>query len=164
MKIDISLLSPESVQNEIARLKVRKMHFEEDLEQLIDILVNEGAEVAQSAYGDFPVEAVPIAEGDRGEIFVYGDMPLIAEFGAGDATLDPGELFERSPETDVFPGSYSLEEGTREYWDSHLNGQGVWHFGGEPYTQVPPRQGLYKAKQHIIETSTETAREVMTYD
>ena len=86
-------------------------------------------------------------------------MPLIAEFGAGDATLNPAQFFEHSPETDVFAGSYSLEQGTKEYWE-----WGSWHFGGQLYTEVEPRQGLYKAKQHIIETATETAREVMAYD
>ena len=156
MKIDIEL-STESIDNAIARLKVRKMHLEEDVEQLVEILTNDGAEVAQAAYGDFPVEAVPEVKGTHGEITVVGDMPLIAEFGAGQATMPV--LFENEPNTPVYEGSYSQLEGTQEYYQ-----YGSWHFGGEYYTEVPARHGLLDAKQYIIENSTETALEVMTYD
>ena len=158
MNIKISL-DTQSIENAISRLTIRQMHLEEDTEQLVDILTNEGAEVAQSAYGDFGVAATPMSEGTQGTIFVYGDMPLIAEFGAGDATVDPKALFEHAPFTDVFPGSYSLEEGTKEYWK-----WGSWHFGGELYKEVQPRLGLAQAKMHIMNTAVETAMEVMHYD
>ena len=135
------------------------MQYQEDLHdnlsQAVDILINEGAEIAQAAYGDWGVQAVPVTDETQGAIMVVGDMPLIAEFGAGDATLDPGSLFENAPDTDVFPGSYSLEEGSKEYF---LTGR--WHFGGKVYTEVEPRQGLYKAKQHIIENSSNIIQEV----
>ena len=96
-------------------------------------------------------------KGTHGEITVVGDMPLIAEFGAGQATMPV--LFENEPNTPVYEGSYSQLEGTQEYYQ-----YGSWHFGGEYYTEVPARHGLLDAKQYIIENSTETALEVMTYD
>ena len=156
MNINISL-STESIENAIARLKVRQMHLEEDTEQLVDILTNEGAEVAQAASGDWGVHATPIPEGTTGTIIVSGDMPLIAEFGAGQATMPV--LFENEPEAPVYEGSYSELEGTQEYYK-----YGSWHFGGKYYTEVPARHGLLDAKQYIMETATDTAMEVMTYD
>lgn len=158
MTININLFSEGSVQNAISRLKVRLDHLEEDTEQLVDILTEEGAEIAQSAYGDWGVAAVPMTEGTTGNIVVYGDNPLIAEFGAGDATLNPASLFENSPETDVFPGSYSREN-AQQYWK-----WGVWYFGGEVYREVEPRMGLAQAKAYIIENATDIAKEVMAYD
>ena len=157
MTINISL-STESIQNAIDRLHVRLHHLEDDTEQLVDILTNEGAEVAQAAYGDWGVIAVPMSEGTEGNIVVYGDEPLIAEFGAGDATLNPKSMFDHAPSTDVFPGSYSREN-AQEYWK-----WGSWVFGGELYTEIPPRKGLYKAKQHILNEYLTTAKEVMKYD
>ena len=170
MTINITL-STKSIEDAIRKLEERKLMLEDDLRSAVEIIANDGAEVAQSAYGDWPVEAVPSVdnevEGSRvmGYIDVIGDMPLIAEFGAGDATIeDIQTYFENSPETEVFKGSYSLLEGTREYWDSHLKGQGAWHFGGERYTEVPPHLGLYQAKESIIQTGTQTALGVMKHD
>ena len=154
MNINLSL-STESIENAIARLKVRQMHLEEDTEQLVGILTEEGAEVAQASYREWGVEAVPLTDGTEGTIMVVGDMPAIAEFGAGDETLTSG--FENMP-GNVYPGSYS-EENAQQYsrW-------GFWYFGGKTYTEVPAHHGLLDAKRHIIETATETAKEVMAYD
>ena len=151
MTINLSL-STESVAATIRELEYYRQELEHNVEQVVDILTNEGAAVAQAAYGNFGVEAVPASGEGYGEITVVGDMPLIAEFGAGDWTFDPSTMFENAPGTDVFPGSYSLLEGTQEYYRT-----GKWHFGGQEYTEVVPRHGLYDAKQYIIEHSTEIA-------
>lgn len=156
MNINISL-STESITAAVNQLMAVQENLDTGVEELVSILTNEGAEVAQAAYGDFPVQAVPITEGNKGEIIVAGDMPLIAEFGAGQATMPV--LFENSPATPVYEGSYSELEGTQEFYK-----YGSWHFGGQYYTEVPARHGLLDAKQYIIEHSTETAIEVMTYD
>ena len=155
MTINISL-STESILQAIADLNAYRERLEEGINEAVEIMVNEGAEVAQAAYGDWGVEAVPMAGDGYGEITVIGDMPLIAEFGAGDATLDPSAMFENAPDVDVFRGSYSLLEGTMEYYRT-----GKWHFGGETFTEVQPRMGLYQAKQYIIENSTEIAKDVL---
>lgn len=148
-------LSEASIENAIRRLEEYRDTLNERLGQVIEILTNEGAEVAEACYGEYPVHVSPMYADNAGTIAVTGDMPLIAEFGAGDATLDPGAMFEHTPTTDVFPGSYSLEEGSGEYWRT-----GKWHFGGRTYYEVPPRMGLYTAKLFIIDHSTEIARGV----
>ena len=155
MTINIDL-STESIENAIARLKVRKMHLEEDTEQLVEILTNDGAEIAQSAYGDYPVAVKTSILETNGQIIVDGDMPLIAEFGAGDGVIPV--KFENAPPEPVYSGSYS-EQHARQYsrW-------GFWYFGGKVYSDIPARHGLLDAKRHIIETATETAMEVMAYD
>lgn len=154
MNIEISL-STESIDNAIARLRMRLIHLEEDTEQLVDILTNEGADVANGQYGNWAVNATPIVNGTEGVITVSGDMPLIAEFGAGDATLPVG--FENVPSM-VYRGSYS-EQHARQYsrW-------GFWYFKGEPYTEAGGRHGLLEAKRHIMSECTNTAMEVMKYD
>ena len=148
-------LSTESIESAIAKLTDYKEEFEDNVELVVELLTNEGAEVAQAAYGNWGVSVVPLVDGTSGEIIVAGDMPVIAEFGAGDATVEPGGLFEGSPSTPVYPGSYSLLEGSKEYAT-----YGSWHFAGKKYTEVTPHLGLYGAKQYIIENSTDVAKEV----
>lgn len=148
-------LSTESIESAIAQLTDYKEEFEDNVELVVELLTNEGAEVAQAAYGNWGVSVVPLADGTSGEIIVAGDMPLIAEFGAGDTVINPGALFENSPSTDVYPGSYSLLEGSKEYAT-----YGSWHFAGKKYTHVDPHLGLFSAKNYIIENSTEVAKEV----
>lgn len=154
MNIHIDL-STESINSAIRRLEDYSLQLQEDFEEVIEILTNDGAEQAQMSYGAWAVEAVPQSEGTHGEITVVGDMPAIAEFGAGDSTLPFG--FDNIPE-EVRRGSYS-EEHARMYAE-----HGFWVFGGQSYNAVPGRHGLFFAKQHIMEHSTEVAREVMVHD
>ena len=130
-------------------------NLEDDVEQLVEILTNEGAEVAQAAYGDWGVQATPVPDGTTGEIIVSGDYPAIAEFGAGDETLSGG--FENMP-GEIRPGSYS-EEHAKQYvrW-------GFWYFGGQVYTDVPAHHGLLDAKRYIIANAQDIAREVIQLD
>ena len=158
-------LSEGSINRAIRKLETYRDDLSSGVKDFVETLVHKAAEEAQNAYGDWGVEAVPSVEQDSGDmdatgfIDVIGDMPLIAEFGAGDATEEPTKYFENSPDTDVFPGSYSLLEGSREYYTT-----GVWHFGAKEYHEIPPRLGLYKAKQYIIDHSTDVAREVFGND
>ena len=154
MKIKIRL-STESIASAIEKLVEYQEELENGLNQVVEFLTTEGAEVAQGMYGDWGVAAVPSVDEAHGYIDVYGDMPLIAEFGAGDTVINPAVLFENSPGTDVYPGSYSIEYGSKEYAT-----YGSWHFGGQKYTQVEPRLGLFNAKNYIIENSTRIAQEV----
>lgn len=156
MKINISL-STDSIGSAIRKLQDVLDNIEHGVAETVEILTNEGAETAQAAYGSWGVEAVPHIESDesfkpRSTITVIGDMPLIAEFGAGDTTIDPLTAFENPPDTEVFAGSYSLLEGSQEYWT-----YGSWHFGGARYDHVEPHLGLSKAKQYIIDQSTNVA-------
>ena len=152
-------LSTASIRKTISKLLEISETIEEKLSETVELLTDEGAEVAQAAYGDFPVQATPFAEDAHGEIIVSGDMPLIAEFGAGQAVIDPLSMFENSTETPVYEGSYSLLEGSQEFYEF-----GSWHFGGEYFTEIPARHGLFDAKEYIVENGTDTALEVITYD
>ena len=152
MTITMSL-SDADIKRVIRELTLIQDNIKESAENITEILTNEGAEIAQAAYGDWPVQATPMVEGTEGTIVVAGDMPLIAEFGAGQATMPV--MFENAPATPVYEGSYSELEGSQEYYK-----YGSWHFGGEYFTEVPPRHGLLDAKQFIVENGTDIAAEV----
>ena len=156
MRIPVTL-SEESIQNAIDILTQKQNELDEKLEQVIELLVNEGAEIARTAYGEWPVVTTPIADGTEGSIVVAGDMPLIAEFGAGQATMPV--MFSNSPDTPVYEGSYSELKGSQEYYK-----YGSWHFGGEYFTEIPAKHGLLDAKNFIQENSTEIAQGVFAND
>lgn len=151
MTIQIEL-SAGSIERAIRRLLKAQENLQQGLEDTVDILCREGGEVAQASYQGMAV-AYGESYGTEGRIVSEGENNLIAEFGAGDDTVDPKTLFEHAPYTDVFPGSYSLEVGSKQYWEN-----GKWHFGGREYTTIPPRMGLWNAKNYVIEHSTEVAK------
>ena len=149
MKLNVSL-SEESISSAIEQLNILKGEIDLCVKHTVEILANEGAEIAQASYGEWSVAVIPSVTSDTtAEILVGGDYPAMAEFGAGDGTLTGG--FENVP-GEVRPGSYS-EQHAQQYsrW-------GFWYFAGEPYTEVPAHHGLLNAKQYIIEHSTEVAK------
>ena len=147
--INVSL-STVSINQAIKRLTEIAENLEIGLEETIDILASEGGEVAQSAYGGMAT-AYGYGQGTNGVIVSTGEGNVIAEFGAGQATMPV--MFENSPATPVYEGSYSELEGSGEYYRF-----GSWHFGGRYYTEIPARHGLLDAKNYVIENSTEIAR------
>ena len=145
-------LDTDSIANAIDTLKNIRANLLSGVEKAVDIMTTEGAEVAQSHYGDMAsVEAVH-GKTD-GQIVASGEAVVIAEFGAGDAPLPV--MFEKDPGF-IFPGSYSLMVGSKEY---ALTGK--WHFGGKEYTEVEPRAGLYNTKYYIKENAEEICKEVI---
>ena len=157
MNINISL-STEGINAAIHKLKEVKEHLQWGLDETIDILVKEGVMIAQSADGSMASVTGYRPDDNTGIIIASGDVPAIAEFGAGDATLSARTFFENggSLDADVFPGSYSLFVGSRDYYNF-----GSWRFGGVWYTEVEPRHGLFDAKLFITEKSSEIAKEVI---
>lgn len=152
MKLKISL-STESIYEAIGRLMEAQDNLEYGLQQTVEMLTKEGAAVAQSAYGGMAT-VTDEADGFHGTISASGEAVAIAEFGAGDATLPV--LFENYPGVDVYPGAYSEQVGSGEYAMT-----GRWHFGGNVYTEVEPRAGLYNAKMYIQENAAEIAKEAI---
>ena len=150
------VLSESGINSAVKKLTDAKDNLLYGVEQTIDILTKEGAILAQSKYGGMAAVSQDMPSQDTGVISTSGDTNIIAEFGAGDATLDPSALFENDPKTPVFSGAYSLLEGSKEYWE-----YGRWHFGGRVYTEVEPRLGLYSAKEYIKAESTRIAKEVI---
>lgn len=154
MIIDIKL-STESINRAIRMLKDADFNIEYGLQQTVDMLAKEGAMIAQSAYGGM-ASVDHDSYGDTAVIRTSGKANIIAEFGAGDATEVPTG-FENLPSTPVYPGSYSeSEEGSGMYVK-----YGWWKFGGKVYTQVEPRNGLMRAKAHIVSTAEDMAKEVI---
>lgn len=151
MKIKVSL-SEESILSAIEQLRILDGEIQECVKQTVDILANEGSEIAQVAYGNWNVVVIPdVISKTRAEITVGGDYPAMAEFGAGRATLTGG--FENFP-NNVYPGSYSEEHAEQ------FSTWGFWEFAGRYYREIPAHHGLLNAKQYIIENSTQIAQEV----
>ena len=148
-------LSVASIERAIQRLERAAENLEQGLNETVEVLAIEGGEVAQESYQGMAVAYGTAGDG-VGNIVSTGENNLIAEFGAGDATVDPSSMFAHVPKTDVFAGAYSLQVGSGEYWE-----KGKWHFGGREYTEVAPRMGLFNAKHYVIDHSTEIAREVI---
>ena len=147
-------LSTESISAAIERLYEANDNLRCGVDETVDILTKEGAEIAQAEDGEMAVVSSYRPDEETGVIVATGDAPIIAEFGAGDATMDV--LFENYAGVDVYPGSYSEQVGTGEYAET-----GKWHFGGKEYREVKPRGGLLQAKMHIQENAAEIAREVI---
>lgn len=147
MNINITL-DTQSIARAIRKLEEIKRPLDDSCAGILDALASEGADEAQRCYGGWAVQAVPFPpQGGFTEIVVYGDMPAIAEFGAGDATLTPSEWFDNSGlDAEVWAGSYSLYEGTGDYY--YLK---HWKFAGKWYEEVPPHLGLYQAKMRLID-------------
>lgn len=149
MKLKITL-STESIEHAIGRLMEAQDNLEYGLQQTIDMLTAEGADVAQGSYGGMAsVDSESV--GFHGVIRASGEAVPFAEFGAGDATIPV--MFENYPGFDVYPGAYSEQVGSGEYAMT-----GRWHFGGNVYTEVEPRGGLYNAKEHIKDNYKAIAR------
>ena len=155
MTINISL-DTGSIQRAISELQKVKDNIEYGLRQTIEILVQDGAMVAQSAYGGMANASGTMISETTGRIEATGQAAIIAEFGAGDATEVP-TAFENMPNTPVYPGSYSeSEEGAGMY-----AALGWWKFGGKVYREIQPREGLLSAKQYIEDRYLGVATGVM---
>ena len=153
MTINIDL-SQESIRKAITRLRQAQQNLRWGIDETVDALVTDGANVAQEADGGMANVTGYMVDECVGEIVAAGQAPVIAEFGAGDATIPV--LFENYAGVDVYPGSYSEQVGSGEYAET-----GVWHFGGKVYRQVEPRGGMLMAREYIRDNSTEIAREVI---
>lgn len=148
-------LSDQSINRAIRRLRQAQNNLRWGVQDAIEILAKDGAEIANQAYGSMANATDYSTEEGTAIIAVTGETNLIAEFGAGDAT-EPATGFENKPDTPVYAGSYSELEGTGEYART-----GQWHFGDRVYTEIPARRGLMSAKEFIIESSTDIAKEVI---
>ena len=160
MTINISL-STESIAAAIRQLRTVEENLRWGLSETIDILVKEGAQIAQAADGKM---ATVIGQKDdelSGRIIATGEAPIIAEFGAGYATMEDHPFAGKAP-VPIEVGSYSRENDGLFYWSDYANpGEGYWYFGGQEYDRVEPRHGLLDAHDHIVSHAAEIAREVI---
>lgn len=166
MNVKLSLDS-----NAISQLIDRLEFFKEHIgEELVNILCIEGADEANIAYGSMASATGGVEEASEGStigkiIASSGneDTLLIAEFGAGDATITPSMEFESSGlDSVVFRGAYSLLKGTKEYYE-----HGSWQFppkSGIYHTEVEARHGLFNAKLYVMQNYERLAEEVIRFD
>ena len=158
MTLDIDLLNPQSVRDVISRLWEVRQNLRWGIEDAVDMLARDGATVAQDAYGSM-TNVTGYGIENEGHIIVTGGEPVIAEFGAGYATMEDHPWAGAAP-VPIEVGSYSRENGG-EFWERLQNspeGEAFWVFGGRRYSRVEARHGLLNARNYIMEHSTETVR------
>ena len=166
MTINISL-SEESIGAAIARLEEVKENLTFGVNDLVEVLAHDGAEVANEAYGSMAAAAgVPVSMDSAQIVVVGGDKAIIAEFGAGYATMEYHPFAKKAP-VPIEVGSYSREHqeelhGGMFYISDQVNpGEGYWFFGGREYDRVQPRHGLLNASDYIRENAARIASEVI---
>jgi len=172
MTIDMEL-STKSIEKAIEQLKELTENLLLDAGEAVDVLCREGADTANEAYGKMAA-ATPYRDKDgledgiaEGHIGVSGrtdDAAIIAEFGAGYATMENHPLAGRAP-VPVRIGSYSeAHDGMFYQTDAENPGEGYWVFGGVPMDRVQPRHGLLDAREELLRRGAEIAKEVMKLD
>ena len=155
------ILSTESIHEAIVRLRQAEENLRWGVDQTVDTLVTDGAYMAQDAYGNMAAATAIMEDEGQGKIVVSGDAAVIAEFGAGYATMEDHPLAKNAP-VDVRVGSYSEQNDGMFYWSDLANpGEGYWFFGGQEYDRVEPRHGLLDAREYIMSHSTEIAKELI---
>ena len=158
-------LDTASLESAIRKIEMARDELIQSTEDFVDILCVDGAEVANSRYGRMATAWAhrDSDENDPDDGIIVGhigvtarneDVAVIAEFGAGNATIPV--QFENEPDVEVYPGAYSELVGTGEYADT-----GRWHFGGVEYRAVIPRAGLLNARNHIMDHGDSVAEEVI---
>ena len=160
MTINISL-STESIAAAIRQLQTVKENLQWGLSEAVDILLKEGAQEAQISYGGMASVTESKDSETSGRITATGDAVIIAEFGAGYATMEDHPFAGKAP-VPIEVGSYSRENDGLFYWSDYANpGEGYWYFGGQEYDRVEPRHGLLNAHYHIVNQAAEILKEVI---
>ena len=162
MTIDISL-SPESVARAVDLLKEAYGNFTSGVQQAVEVLAKDGAEEAKAAFGKMAsVEPVSDSETEA-RIVATGEAVIIAEFGAGYATMEYHPFADKAP-VPIEVASYSREQypyGLFYISDQVNPGEGYWFFGGREYDRVQPRHGLLNAYDYLMQNAGEIVSEVI---
>ena len=166
MKINISL-SEESIQSAINQLSTIKENIAYSVNDLVEVLAYDGAEEANMAYGSMVAAHMEPESMTEAKIVVPGgDKAIIAEFGAGYATMEYHPFASKAP-VPIEVASFSKENFNRSMYgglfyitNDIYPGEGYWLFGGNEYDRVQPRHGLLNANDYIVANSTRIAKEV----
>lgn len=175
MRITIHLDS-DSIENAIRKLESMKYNLEQTVGDFVDILLTDGEAIANQSYGGMATAwgrrdsaEDGIVTGHIGVSAEDPDAAIIAEFGAGYATMEYHPWADRAP-VPIEVGSYSRENDNGQdggmFWRTHSKnpGEGFWKFGGVEYDRVEPRHGLLDAYDHIVQNADEIAKEVIQLD
>ena len=164
-------LSDSSIRKAISELEAMIEDLSQDTCEIVDDLLLEGTDAANSAYGRMAhatgtrdSEGNGIAEGHIGVSAEDEDAAIIAEFGAGYATMVNHPMADNAP-VPIEVASYSKEHQGMFYETDQQNpGHGFWVFGGKPYREVQARHGLLDARDRIVERAADIAAEVIQRD
>jgi len=156
-------LSNDSINTAIADLQSAMINLMLGIQDTLEILATDGAEIARanydtvnSEYGTNATAAGLLVDDHTSKIISIGMENLIAEFGAGDST-DPASGFENAPNTPVYAGSFSESE----YGHQQYVKYGFWYHDGKGYRLINPGHGLLAAKSYIMSDGARIASEVI---
>lgn len=158
-------LSTSSINKAIRELTKVKENLAYSLQQTVEMLAEEGAMRARVAYGSMSTAEVDLVSETQAKIVADSgdpDATIIAEFGAGYATMEDHPFAQNAP-VPIKVASYSQAQYPYGlfYITNHLMpGEGYWFFGGKEYDRVEPKHGLLDAYDFIMGNSTRIAREV----
>ena len=156
-KIEIDPLSVGSIKNAIKELHKYKQWVLDKEKELVDRLTLAGASVASIQFaraiynGTNDVTVRIDNTGTVAVIYAEGSAVAFIEFGSG-AKYGYGH-----PEAAKFgtgPGTYPDGKG---HWD---NPKGWWYGHGLHSSGNPPAMAMYQAREQIVESITEIARQV----
>ena len=150
-------LSDSSINAAIRKLSRIKDDLRYSVNDIVETLAHNGAEIAQSAYGSMAKAVMmPVSMTEAKISVIGGDDAIIAEFGAGYATMEYHPFAKNAP-VPIRVASYSQAQypyGLFYITNDLLPGEGYWFFGGVEYDRVQPRHGLLNAYDYIMENST----------
>lgn len=172
MTIDINL-STEKISRAISELKQAKEDLDFAVNDLVEVLAYDGAGVAQEAYGGMATAKASPEDINQAKIVASGEAAIIAEFGAGYATMEYHPFAKNAP-VPIEVGSFSRSKFPRGLFavtDSIHPGEGYWIFGRrlsntsgftDPvyYDRIQPRHGLLNAYDYIIQNYLKVWKEV----
>lgn len=150
MKISMDL-SVKSIMAAAEKLRAYARKLEEGTGRIEERLSEVAADEARTHFdGDVSVEALPNGVRASGESVVF------QEFGAGARISDPfpggadvGFEIRRGAYSDLHGGEYAQ------------SGYESWHYRGEEYRYVTPRNGLFYGMMKAKEESANIVREVL---
>ena len=170
MKITFKL-SEKSIANAIRKLTDAKDNLLDNVNEFVDVLLTDGADVANEAYGGMATawgkhddtDGKGIVKGHIGVTADDEDAAIIAEFGAGYATMEYHPFAKNAP-VPIKVASYAKAQypyGLFYITDDLMPGEGYWFFGGQVYDRVQARHGLLNAYDHITQYGIQIAQEVI---
>lgn len=185
MKLNVTL-SEMSIENAIRKLEDAIDDISNGISEVIDIFCMDGADIANQSYGSMATawgqrDNVKDckAEGHIGVSAKTEDVAIIAEFGAGYATMEYhpfAKNFERQTGIPIKVASFSKAQypyGLFYITDDLRPGHGYWIWGwakakkgevmGSPnfFDRVQARHGLLDAYDHLMQNGADIAKEVL---
>ena len=162
--ISFDIFDIESVRKAARDVADLNKWIDETSKELCRRLAELGRDVAVTAYADAGAEGnddVHVEVVEEGNLFIvraYGSQVYFVEFGAGVAAGEGYDTSVIAPPVDITPGSWSRTQGTGEFANSK---EGYWHYQGERYTEIVPRQGMAQAAKEITRNIETIAKEVL---